>query len=62
MIKDLSKFMIIWLLIMFMFVCVASLTFGELDAFEDFFTVTMNFFESSLANWSLSTYDGKLAG
>ena len=48
------------MLILAMFICVAMLSFSELRAFDDFFDVSLIFFESALGSWDLSIFDGKI--
>jgi hypothetical protein len=58
MIADLSKFMIIWLIIIIMFACVGILMFGELKAFESIYPTLIMLFEASLGSWSMDIYVG----
>ena len=57
MIQDLLKFFIIWFFVIFMFVCVAALIFGEVHDFHNLSFIMYNYIESSLGNWDLSVYD-----
>lgn len=55
---DLARFMVIWLLLMIMFTCVAVLTFGQLETFQDLKNVFVYFFEASMGSWSMKVFDG----
>lgn len=57
MIQDLLKFFVIWFFVIFMFVCVAALIFGELHSFHEMSFIMYNYIESSLGNWDLGIYD-----
>lgn len=55
---DLVQFMIIWGIVLIMFSCISSLIFGQLDAFQDFGSILVLYFETSLGNWNLNYYKG----
>ena len=57
MIMDLMKFFIIWFFLIFMFVSVAALIFGEVHDFHNLSFIIYNYIESSLGNWDLTIYD-----
>ena len=59
MIKDVSKFMIIWLVIIVMFIAVGLLMFGEIHEFHSIGFVTVEYLRSALGEWDMDIYDGQ---
>jgi len=48
MMEKLSIFLVIWVVILMMFTCVAILCFGELEFFGNIFNVFVGMYESAL--------------
>ena len=56
MIVDLGKLMVIWVLIIVMFSCVAVLLFGEIPEFQTWQHNIVFYFQTAIGSWSLSQY------
>ena len=63
---DVMKFLFIWAVVIVMISSVASLLFGELDAYNQFFEVIFVTFGTGIGNYDLSAVDdlslGKVFG
>jgi hypothetical protein len=57
MLKELSIFLVLWLIQLFIFACIGELVFGSLPQYHGFFDVLILLFQSSLGIWDLSIYD-----
>ena len=56
MLKELSIFLVIWVIQLFIFTCVGFLIFGELPEYKNFADVMIMLFQSALGHWDLSIY------
>lgn len=59
MLVDLSKFLIIWVIVLIMFSCIAMLAFGELVDFKTLDEIIVFFVESALGDWDMVVYEGE---
>jgi hypothetical protein len=53
---DLSKFFVLWSLVLAAFASAGFFIFNELGAFTDLYSTFVVFFEASLGNWLLVIY------
>ena len=60
--SDLLRFFVLWFLVLFTLASAAFFLFNELENFKDLYSSFVVFFEASLGNWLLSTYDGYSLG
>lgn len=54
--QDLAKFLVIWLIVLSIFSCVAMLMFGGLPNFHELFDVFNIFYESALGQFVTEVY------
>jgi hypothetical protein len=62
MLKELSIFLVLWLIQLFIFACIGELVFGSLKQYDSFFDVIILLFQSSLGQWDLTIYDDFVMG
>ena len=66
MIGEVFKFLVIWIIILICMTSVATLLFGELDAYSEFVKVAFIVFDTGLGNYDLAAFEtlemGELAG
>ena len=53
---DLIKFMVLWIIELVMFSCMALMIFSQLEKFNDFWSILIMYFEASLGSWNLKYY------
>ena len=56
MVVDLTKFLVVWIMILVAFSCVSLILFGQCEAFKDFESVLIFYFESSLGGYDMGVY------
>jgi hypothetical protein len=56
---DLAQFLILWIVELVMFACVALMIFSQLPKFNSFTDIVIMYFEASLGSWNLNYYLGK---
>ena len=57
MIGEVFKFLFIWIIILLTLTSISQLLFGELEAYQDYFTVSLTTFGTALANYDFSDFD-----
>lgn len=63
MLKELTIFLVLWLIQLFIFTCIGILVFGELPEYYDFLQALIWLFESSMGEWqSLAPYENLSLG
>ena len=56
MLFDLAKFMVLWILFLFIFASGATMIFSKLVGFPSFIETVVLYFENSLGSWSADVY------
>lgn len=56
MIKDLMQFMMIWIVIIFAFACVATIIFGKLSTFSNLKNSLVYWYQASVGSWDLNAF------
>jgi hypothetical protein len=59
MIYDIAKFLILWMMVLFMFAITAQIAFAELSHLGNTQDVVSYFFEASLGAWDSNYFQGK---
>jgi hypothetical protein len=57
MLYDLSIFLVLWGIQLFIFACVGILIFGDMEEYGSFIKVLILFFESALGQWNFEIYE-----